>query len=888
MPSPDPAERLLAVLLAARAELLDAAKVDEACAAAAADPEVPAAEWLETRGWIASADREILERLVGKKLAKHGQDPGAALRALPALGRAAGALATVDTPVLRQTLDLDAPELAGHVLVQTLERGDLPRERYTLNRLHAEGGLGQVWLARDAQIGREVAFKEIRPTQTGNPSVWARFLREARITGQLEHPGIVPVYELSAREKSAPFYTMRFVRGRTLSEASAAYQDKLRLGHATALDLRELLDAFVGVANAVAYAHSRGVIHRDLKGANVILGDFGEVVVLDWGLAKVVHEPAAEFQPAGVNAPPSAHAPSGDEGPASRTLHGQLLGTPAYMPPEQADGRLDEVDSRSDVWGLGAILYEILTGEPPFSGSSIEETLRRVREEPPLPPRQRSSAAAPALEAICLKALAKSPDERYPSAGALSREVQRFLADEPVEAYPEPLPKRAGRWARRHKAWVAGAAALLLTAVVGLSAGTILLRQKQTEVESQRDRAEANFRLARGAVDSYLTRVADSSELRAHGLEHLRAKLLRTAQEFYEKFTQERGDDPELRGELGVAQHRLGEIHRELGEMDAGQQAYEAGIAILEGLSRSHPGESRYLENVLQMNNGLAILFMDTGRHAESEAAYRRGLDLAERLIAQGHPGDAARVELANLHDNLANLYDRTGRGAEGEELHERGLALREALLRERPDDTDRMSAVVKSHVNFANLYSTTGRSAEAIPHLEVATRVGEQLVARHPNVADYRNSLAASWDNLGGALILTDRLDQAEAPYRRALELKDALVHDHPAVLEYRLLLASTSTNLGELACRRNRPAEGLPWFDRAIGQLNGVLEREPRHAIGRYYLSYTHSWRAMALESLGRGAEALRDWERAIAFDDRGDQELRRRRKLAARGAP
>jgi len=238
-------------------------------------------------------------------------------------------------------------------------------ERYTVTRLHATGGIGRVWLARDGSLGRDVALKDLRPERAENPAVWGRFLREAQITGQLEHPGIVPVYELGRRDDGQPFYTMRFVRGRTLREAVAAYHQKRERRELGALDLRELLTAFIGVCNAIAYAHSKGFVHRDLKPANVVLGEFGEVMVLDWGLAKEVGS-TPEVPTESLAA--SHRRASTDSG--SQTLEGQILGTPAYMAPEQADGRLSDIDARTDVYGLGAILYEVLTGKPPFGGAT--------------------------------------------------------------------------------------------------------------------------------------------------------------------------------------------------------------------------------------------------------------------------------------------------------------------------------------------------------------------------------------------------------------------------------------------------------------------------------------------------------------------------------------
>ncbi|MBN2580978.1 MAG: PAS domain-containing protein [Pirellulales bacterium] len=297
--------------------------------------------------------------------------------------------------------------------------GTLPESRYVTARLHAEGGIGRVWLAHDRQLHREVALKTLRPEMIRRGRVRSRFLQEAQITGQLEHPGIIPVYELIAAPRSgAPFYSMRFVRGRTLDEASWLFHHKRREGAEDPLGLVSLLSAFVTVCNTVAYAHSRGVVHRDLKGENVLLGNFGEVFVLDWGVAKVLGTPEE-----GEGTPLQGQGLTVEPG---HTIQGDVMGTPAYMAPEQAEGRLDLIDHRTDIYGLGAILYEILTGQPPFSGSSTVEVLEKVKHDDPLPPQQLWPEAPRTLEAACLRALSKNPADRYPSAAALGLEIQTW------------------------------------------------------------------------------------------------------------------------------------------------------------------------------------------------------------------------------------------------------------------------------------------------------------------------------------------------------------------------------------------------------------------------------------------------------------------------------
>src|SRR5882672_12644867 len=277
--------------------------------------------------------------------------------------------------------------------------------RYVFTGLHATGGIGRVWLAHDRQLDREVAIKELIPENAGDAKVAARFIREAYLTGQLEHPGVVPVYELDrGAGANQPFYAMKFVRGRTLTNAVDAYHSKRTQGGVDPLEFVALLTAFAAVSNTIAYAHSRGVLHRDLKGDNVILGDFGEVIVLDWGLAKLLGQPEAKETDLSPTPPDYPQDPG-------LTVQGEIVGTPAYMAPEQADGRLDQIDHRTDIYGLGAILYEILTGQPPFTGSNTMEVLQKAIRGNPARPQELWAEVPAGLEEICLKAMAKEPDQ---------------------------------------------------------------------------------------------------------------------------------------------------------------------------------------------------------------------------------------------------------------------------------------------------------------------------------------------------------------------------------------------------------------------------------------------------------------------------------------------
>jgi serine/threonine-protein kinase len=537
----DTDRNLLFGVLALQADVITPTQFIEACTLWASRKETPLAELLVERGWLSVSDRSDVERLVQRKLHKHGGDARASL-AEAAPDPIRRSLAVLQDPDVQQSL-ADLPSGNGTVVSGTTAYQPHGRERYLLTHLHARGGIGQVWQAHDTDLDRDVALKELRPEREDQPAIRARFLEEGRVTGQLEHPGIVPVYELARDpEGGRPFYTMRFIRGRTLQEAAQSYHKKRASRQAGSLELRELLTSFVALCNAVAYAHSRGVIHRDLKPQNVILGDFGEVMVVDWGLAKRLDKAEAAQDGSGAA-----------DTPIGLTMQGQVLGTPSYMSPEQAKGRLDQVDQLSDVYGLGAVLYEVLTGQPPFQGKDTQSVIHQVIHETVPPPRQIVAATSRAIEAICMKALGKRREDRYASALDLARDVEHFLADEPVSALPESLVLRARRWIGRHRSLATTAAGTVSVMAISFGIATLLLSAASDRERRARERAEANLHLAINAVDRGFIRVSEAPELKEHAFEELRRELLREAKDFYEQFVQQQADDPGLQFQQGEA-----------------------------------------------------------------------------------------------------------------------------------------------------------------------------------------------------------------------------------------------------------------------------------------------------------------------------------------------
>ncbi len=387
-------------------------------------------------------------------------------------------------------------------------------------RFHARGGLGEVLVVRQQELDRPVALKRIRPDQF-HEAARLRFVREAAITARLQHPGIVPIHGLG-EDEDGPFYTMPFIGGETLHDAIRAFHrdEALRRDPGRrSLELRNLLQRFSSVCETMAYAHDQGVVHRDLKPSNIMLGRYGETLVLDWGLAK-------RYRGDPINSETDDEPPSPSPSPDDMTATGTVMGTPQYMSPEQAAGR--PAGPASDLYSLGVILYAILTGKSPYHESPAADPLKPMREAALVPPRERDASISRPLEAICLKATTARPEDRYGSSRALAEDLARWLADERVSAYRDGLSDRLARWTRRHRASVLAAALTLVVIAVLATIATVVVEQARRREQSARTEvtralaneraakaeAEANLGVARQAVNDYLTKISENALLK--------------------------------------------------------------------------------------------------------------------------------------------------------------------------------------------------------------------------------------------------------------------------------------------------------------------------------------------------------------------------------------
>ena len=857
---------LLFGLLALQIGLVDQAGLLVAFHAWTRDRSRGLADHLVALGQLDADDRAAVAALVQRHLNRHGGDPGRSLDALPSSPPTTDRLAALGDPDLNRTLarvgsaatgpgeeDPFATRLGG-------DDGGGVGSRFRKLRPHARGGLGVVSVALDAELNREVALKEVQDRHADDPASRARFLLEAEVTGRLEHPGVVPVYSLGRDDAGRPYYAMRFVRGESLKEAIDRFHQLDEAGGRDpgerALAFRSLLGRFVDVCDAVAYAHGRGVIHRDLKPANILLGPYGETLVVDWGLAKVVgrDEPAAGEAEATLR-PESLGASSG-------TLDGTAVGTPAYMSPEQAEGRLEALSPASDVYSLGATLYALLTGRAPFSGGDVGTVLDRVRRGDFPPPRQANRRVPAALEAVCLKAMALRPADRYASARALAGDVDRWLADEPVSVHREPLPVRLARWGRRHRTLVVGAATLTLTAAVGLAVGATLLARANARTREQRDLArrqlaraltaeakaaaindfltkdvlgqaspEVNARGARVTVEQALDQSALKIDTAFVGQPEVEAAVRRTigqtyyALGLYEKAERHWRRAHEIHSEAHGPGHpdtlsALGDVALALGDQGRLDEAEPRLRRALAGLRNARGPEH---PDTLAALNNLAALLAERGRPDEAEPLFREAAAIRARTGGPEHP------ETLGALGNLVWFLIQKGRLDEAEPLALRVLEARRRVLGPEHPDT------LKSTSNLAMILKELGRLSDAErPMRDVLDATRRALGPEHPDTIRALNNLANVYydqdklaaaepllreslelrrrhsgptdtalalGNLAALLEARGKLAEAEPLYRRAIDLhRDALGPEHPAVLTFQNNLALLLRSRGRL----------------------------------------------------------------------------------------
>jgi tetratricopeptide (TPR) repeat protein len=723
---------------------------------------------------------------------------------------------------------LPLPHVLGYELIEELGRG----------------GMGVVYKAWQPRLNRLVALKMILAGAHAGPQELARFRIEVEAAGRLQHPNIVAVYEVS-QPGDPPFLVMEFVDGGSLDKKL----DGTPLPAPVAAGLLETL------SRAVHHAHQRAIVHRDLKPANVLLQkDEG-------GRMKDESDPffGSSFLPKITDFGVAKLLKGGDSG---QTPPGAVLGTPSYMAPEQAAGRGTDIGPPTDVYALGAILYETLTGRPPFKSTTVADTLRQVLTQDPVPPARLQPKVPRDLQTICLKCLEKEPRKRYASALELAEDLRRYRGGEPIRARPTGAWGRAVKWARRRPA-AAALVGLSATIVLGLSAGgwwySAEMRAAAQREEQQRLAAEENFRLALAAVDEMLTEVGAVDLADVPQMEPVREKVLQRAVGFFQQFLARRGSDPAVRHEAARVHARLGDVLALLRKQEEAEQAYRQALNFL---AAGPAGDDLRRERARTCNN-LGILLQDCKRFDEAEAVLGQARDLWAELAADNDP--ECQACLAGSYYYLgAVLAHQLGREKEAERAYDEALR-RQRRLAAGSQQPEYRRSLARTLNNVGLLYKRLGRPGAARP-FEDAAVIQEELTRTYPDVPAYRRELARSHSNRGAVLAEARQSAAALQAYLLAADLLGQLARDFPRVPVYRQEWSSVRTNLGMLWQAMRRPGDAEAALRDALRVRTALAREFPRVPDHRHKLAEAHRRLGILLWETGRAAEAERAYRQAL----------------------
>jgi serine/threonine-protein kinase len=731
---------------------------------------------------------------------------------------------TVDQPTKKQT-DLD-PEARAREKRRAVEQLPQSVAGYDVLGLLGRGAMGVVYKARQRGLKRLVALKMILAGGHAAEHELARFRIEAEAVAQLQHPNIVQIYEVG-EEEGRPFFSLEFVEGTSL--------DKKIQG--TPVPPREAALLGQQLAEAMDYAHKNGIIHRDLKPANILLTADGTPKIGDFGLAKKLEEDAGQ------------------------TRTGTVLGTPSYMSPEQAEGKIAEVGPLSDVYSLGAILYDLLTGRAPFKGTTILETLEQVRTREPVPPVQLQPGVPRDLETICLKCLQKDPERRYSSAGALAEDLGRFLKGEPILARPVGRVERLWRWCKRNP-WMAGLGATVVVAVIawGITASLMAwqinlqkdeIHVKKDEAERQTKEAEKQTVIAQKTEESSkatadaavsqmvkLGKMLDErlrsrrlAQLAGPEVVRLRAEILATLRQALINVSAKidlAGGTPF--GPVGTYQ-ALGDLLLKLGQSQEALRAFQQGHQIVKKLADERPNSDLTRANLAVMVLRLGKVPFEQGDARTALKYYLQARDIHWDVLTHPRDGyykEAREVKQIVSHDDIpvGEAYLALGMAAEAKKHFAEALTYRAGWLKgeTKPGEvTSGRSYVMQAHLCLGMACARLGDAKGAEEHFGEALKLGEALqlpedfAKKSPlAAAEFRDDLARTQGAYGDALIRLGEAEEADKVYRSSLQnMERAIAFDD---LSRQDLLALTHERLAAAARARGQKADAARHSEEAL----------------------------------------------------------------------
>jgi eukaryotic-like serine/threonine-protein kinase len=733
-------------------------------------------------------------------------------------------------------------------------------------RLVAEigrGGMGVVYEAVQRSLNRRVALKVLPFAAAMDPTQLRRFQTEALAAAQLHHTHIVPVYSVGC-ERGVHFYAMQFIEGQTLAQAIAERRrlesgspsplvgeggpqgrmggervgeggpkgrmggdrdrprpgstkkenrretDAIRSNTATPSSrTREYFRTAAGLgiqaAEALDHAHKVGIVHRDIKPANLLLDVQGNLWVTDFGLARLQDD-------------------------AGLTITGDLLGTLRYMSPEQALAKRGYLDHRTDIYSLGATLYELVTLWPAIDGHDRHEVLRKIAQDEPTLPRRLNPAIPRELETILLKAMNKEPESRYATAQELADDLRRYLDNKPIKAKPPTVWEHAVKWSRRHTAIVGAALAILAVAVLALLVNSILLGREQRRTVAALKLAESRSRQARKAVDSMYTRVAEKWLFDQPGLTPLQREFLQEALAFYQEFARQQSEDPEAQIEAAVALRRVGDIDEELSNHEETERTYLQAIEILNDLVDRPHDNPRRREELSAVQLKLARLYHIDGRNPEAADRFTQALEIYQALAIQHPDRFEYQVGQARCLLGLGSTRWATGRSNEAERFYLRARQIFEPLAKRPEARTQTTEGLRGVNHNLGALYGGARRYSEAEHCWRRAVELSAQALRGSPMSPKQRHDHASDVGALAGALADQAKWLEAEKTLREAIRIQEPLAAELPERTEFREDLAASLNLLGRLLHHLGQSTEEEEVLRRSIGILKELVSATPR----------------------------------------------------------